>query len=105
MRLSTRRVAWAPAAREDLREIWRHYARVASADIADGVLREIVRAAQRAGRNPLAGRPRDELLPGLRSVLAHPYAIFYRVRNNDLEIARVLHERRDFSAALSKDQR
>jgi plasmid stabilization system protein ParE len=44
-------------------------------------------------------------LPGLRSVLAHPYAIFYRVRNDDVEIARVLHERRDFSAALSKDQR
>jgi len=38
-------------------------------------------------------------------VLAHPYSIFYRVRNDDVEIARVLHERRDFSAALSKDQR
>jgi len=38
-------------------------------------------------------------------VLAHPYAIFYRVRNDDLEIARVLHERRDYSATLSKDQR
>ena len=102
---AARRVTWAPAARRDLREAWRYYADMASPDIADGVLREIGRAADRVGGNPLAGRRRDELLPGLRSVLAHPYAIFYRVRNDDVEIARVLHERRDFSAALSKDQR
>ena len=101
---TARRVLWAPAAKRDLRDIWRHYARNASPDIADNLLREISRAAERAGENPLAWRARDEIRPGLRSVLARPYSVFYRIRNDAVEIVRVLHERRDFSTAFSKDE-
>jgi plasmid stabilization system protein ParE len=36
-------------------------------------------------------------------VLARPYTVFYRLQNDAVEIVRVLHERRDFPAALSKD--
>jgi toxin ParE1/3/4 len=100
-----RRIIWAPSAKQDLREIRRYYARIASPEVADNLLREIGRAGQRIASNPLAWRARDELTPGLRSAFARPYTLFYRVRSNDIEIVRVLHERRDFPALFSKDDR
>ena len=93
-----RRVVWAPEARNDLRDIRRYYARVASPQIADKVLREIYRVSETIAVHPLARRSRDELMPGLRSALARPYSIFYRVVDDDVQILRILHERRDFPA-------
>jgi toxin ParE1/3/4 len=49
------------------------------------------------------GRPRDELVPGLRSVLAHPHVIFYRISSDMIEVARVLHQRRDLPAIFSHE--
>ncbi len=49
-------------------------------------------------------RTRDEILPGIRSVLVHPYSIFYRIREDTVEIIRVLHERRDVLTALAKKE-
>lgn len=49
-------------------------------------------------------RARDEILPGLRSVVVHPYTVFYRVRDDTVEIVRVLHERRDFAAVFGKKE-
>lgn len=46
----------------------------------------------------------DKMWPDLRSVLAHPYTVFYRVTEVAIEIVRVLHERRDFPAILKKDE-
>ena len=91
-----RALAWSPRARQDLRDIWRYYARIASPEIADGVLRDIVRGAERLTGNPLPGRTRNELREGLRSLLVHPYTLFYRIRDDEAQIVRVLHERRDF---------
>jgi plasmid stabilization system protein ParE len=51
-----RRVVWAPRAEQDLLEVWRYYARVASPDIADKLLREIGQAGERlADRALMAG--------------------------------------------------
>ena len=97
-----RRVVWAPRANRDLLDIWRYYGRVASPDIADDILRGIARASDAIGRTPLARRSRDELMPGLRAARVSPHIIFYRVRNGDVEIARVLHERRDFPALFAR---
>jgi plasmid stabilization system protein ParE len=46
---------------------------------------------------PLAGRERDELRPNIRSHLAHPYLVFYRVDDvaRIIAIVRVLHGRMD----------
>jgi len=100
-----RPVAWAPRAKRDLREIWLYYAHIASTAVADKLLREIARASERVGENPLAWRARDEVLPGLRSAFVHPYTLFYRVRDDDVQIVRVLHERRDFPAIFVKDEK
>lgn len=85
-----------------MREIRRYYQRIASAEVADNLLREINRLSQRIAANPRAWRARDELLPGLRSSLARPYSVFYRIKNDVVEIVRVVHERRDFPAIFAE---
>ncbi|MGO9265442.1 MAG: type II toxin-antitoxin system RelE/ParE family toxin [Candidatus Binataceae bacterium] len=44
---------------------------------------------------PKAGRQRPELDPSIRSFVAGSYVIFYREGANGVEVARVLHGRRD----------
>ena len=56
------------------------------------------------GDRPLSHRARDEIMPGLRSLLVHPYTIFYRMTGGGVEVVRVLHERRNFAAILSKEE-
>lgn len=97
-------LGWAPKAKEDLREIWRHFVNVASPEIADNLLREIGRASERLAKHPLSGRPRDEIISGLRSILVHPYSVIYRVTDSCVEVVRVLHERRDFAGAFAKER-
>ena len=101
---ASRRVVWPPQARQDLRQIGRYFARVASPDVADKLLREIRDATEKLAERPFLWRPRDDVMPGLRAVLVHPYTVFYRVTDSTVEIVRVLHERRDFSAAF-RDKR
>jgi toxin ParE1/3/4 len=95
----------APLARRDLGDIWRYYAHVATVEVADRLLREINEASRRLSENALRWRARDELRPGLRSALVHPYAIFYRVDNGFVEIVRVLHGRRNLGAIFSETER
>jgi toxin ParE1/3/4 len=95
MAVKPKRLAWAPRADQDLLDIWSYYASEASDEIADKVIGQIVTAARRVGELPLSGRSREDLQAGVRSVLAHPYVVFYRAAVNDVQIVRVLHERRN----------
>src|ERR1700685_751799 len=81
MPVQHRHVIWAPRARHDLADIWRYYSRVATVEVADRLLHEIDVAGRHLSENALRWRARDELAPGLRSVLVHPYVIFYRIKN------------------------
>jgi toxin ParE1/3/4 len=101
---ANKRLVWAPKAKQDLRNIWDYFARVASADIADKILHEIDQRAAHLSARPYLGRPRDEIMPGLRGVLVQPHTVFYRVTDTAVEILRILHERRDFTAVLRKDE-
>jgi toxin ParE1/3/4 len=102
MPATPRRVVWAPRAKRDLAQVWQYYLRVASAEVADKLLREIAESARRLSDNALRWRARDELMPGLRSVLVHPYVIFYRVNDRTVQVVRVLHGRRNFTDIFSK---
>ena len=102
-RARRRRVVWSPEADRDLLDIWAYYARVASPEIADNLLREIDRVGEGIGENPLLSRQRDELLPGLRSVIVRPHVIFFRIRDSVVEVIRVLHGRRDFPAIFGRE--
>ncbi len=67
------------------------------------MVREVAETGERLTDRALMWRTRNEVAPGLRSVLRHPYVIFYRVNNGSVEIARVLHGRRNFSAVFKKE--
>ena len=99
-----RRVLWAPRAEQDLLGVWHYYARVASSDIADKLLHEIGQAGEKLADQALMWRARDEVMPGLRSVVVHPYTVFYRVTDGSVEIVRVLHERRNFPEQFKKER-
>jgi len=92
-----------PEAEQDLFDIATYLSAEASATTADEYLRKIFRAGERIRGRPLSGRARDELMPGIRSVLVHPYAVFYRVRSASVEVARVLHQRRDLDAVFADE--
>jgi toxin ParE1/3/4 len=77
---------------------------VATPEIADQMVRQIAEMGDRLADRALLGRARDEVAPGLRSVLRHPYVMFYRVNNGNIEVTRVLHGQRNFAAIFKKDQ-
>ena len=96
---------WAAQTRRDLIDIWKYFARVASPEIADKILRDIGTAAERLKRHPFSGRMRNEIASGLRSLLVHPHVIIYRVADSGVEISRIIHERRDVVAAFGEDKK
>jgi toxin ParE1/3/4 len=96
------RLHWSGPAERDIRGIWSYYVSEASTEVADKVLEHIRITAQRLIQHPLSGRPRDDLRPGLRSILSDPYVIFYRISNRGVQIVRVIHGRRNLSAALTQ---
>jgi toxin ParE1/3/4 len=75
--------------------MWDHYAAVGGRGVADKLIRQIAAACRPLDRHPFAGRARDEIRPGLRSRASGPYVIFYRVKDDVIEIVRILDGRRD----------
>jgi toxin ParE1/3/4 len=96
-------VIWSLEAEQDLFDIWAYLAAEASARTAEKYLRDIDRACQRIRIRPLSGRSRNEVMPGLRSVLVPPYVVFYRVTDFTVGIVRVVHGRRDLDALFADD--
>jgi toxin ParE1/3/4 len=95
-------IIFSSAADEDLIQIWGYLAREVSEQIADRQLHEIDKLCSRLKAWPFSGRRRDELLPGMRSSLADPYVVFYRVGTDAIEIIRVLHGRRDIASIFAR---
>jgi toxin ParE1/3/4 len=71
------------------------------AGIRDKITHEIEKACRILEDHPFAGRSRNEVRPGLRSVVASPHVVFYRVKNDRAEIVRVLDGRRDLDEIFS----
>lgn len=91
------------AARRDISEAVGYYARVAGEDVALAFIDELERAVQDLLGHPEAGSPRyaHELdLPGLRHwvLRTYPYLVFYVVRDEHVDVWRVLHGERDIPA-------
>jgi len=81
-------------AEADLLEIWLYLTRD-NVDRADALLDRLDERSQILSQHPEAGRKRDELAPGIRSLTAGEYLIFYRVTDVQVEILRVLHGARN----------
>ncbi|HKO10309.1 MAG TPA: type II toxin-antitoxin system RelE/ParE family toxin [Alphaproteobacteria bacterium] len=86
-----------PLARVDLGDIWEFVAEDSSVR-ADALLRQLATTMRTLAGNPLMGRLREDLLPGLRSFAVGSYIIFYRPGERGIEVARVLHGARDIPA-------
>jgi toxin ParE1/3/4 len=86
-------------AEEDLQQVWLHVA-ADSPRAADRLLDQIGHTCQTLANLPEMGRRRDEIATDLRSFPVGMYVIFYRRVADGIELARVLHGRRDIDSLL-----
>jgi toxin ParE1/3/4 len=89
------RLLWSDQAEADLLSIWRYGADEWSPATADEYLDDIQHTCDMLLQAPELGKPRGELMYGVRSIPLDPHIIFYRVTVRGVEILRVLHERED----------
>lgn len=68
---------------------------------ADKILREVAKAVAVIDDFPLAGRARDDIRTGLRSLAAAPQIVFDRLKDDRPEIVRVLDGRQDIEEIFS----
>ena len=82
----------------DLADIWAYIA-LDSPDNTDLFIDRIFRICQEGlASNPHLGRAREELSPGLRSLVFESYVIFYHPIPNGVAVVRVLHGMRDIES-------
>jgi len=83
----------APAAKEDLKDIYQyglhHWGKVQSDNYLTGIKDKFWTLT----KQPLMGVERPELIPGTRSLPIQSHILFYRVATRQVEIIRVLHGR------------
>ncbi len=89
-----RRIIWSDRAITDLESIAEYISRDAPS-YARGVVRRIVGATQRLKKFPASGRkvPEDE---SLREVIVSSYRVVYRVSDDEIGIAAILHGKQTF---------
>ncbi len=99
----THRIRHAPAADRDLAEIADYTFHRWGEQQAVRYMRELGDTITSLTDSPLSkGQQQDDLQPGLRSIQHRThYRIFFRVAGDDVEIARVLHLRRDWHGIMS----
>jgi toxin ParE1/3/4 len=97
-----RGLVWSAFARADLTDIWNHFSNVVGQNTADNIVRKILDACVLIEDHPFAGRARDEIRPGLRSIIINPHVVFYRVQNDQAEVVRVLDGRRDLDEVFAE---
>ena len=87
----------------DLAEHWGYRASVQGIESADGLLDRIEARLQLLATFPESGTSRDELRPGLRSVVLGKLVLFYNPLKDGIELVRVLDGRRDLQTILAED--
>jgi len=92
-------VRYKPEAMDDLRSIYRYLAAASGSNsVAQAYVQRIMARCRRIGDVPNGGRPRNDLLEGLRTVpFEKAVVITYRV-SNMVEILNVFYGGRDFEA-------
>lgn len=88
-----------PLAADDIAEIWDHIADD-SLRAADRWIDQLDEQFVLLATQPLMGRSRDELAPGLRSFPFGRYVIFYEPIEGGIDIVRLLHSARDVDAQV-----
>lgn len=58
---------------------------------------------QLLARFPELGHTRPEIAPHVRSVLVHPYVLFYRLEGETVQILRILHGKMDLGSIMKSE--
>lgn len=95
------RVTRRPLAETDILDIWDFIAED-SVDEADRWLDALDEKLGLWATQPLMGRDRHELLPGLRSFPFGRYVVFYCPLTDGLDVLRVLHSSRDLDFGFGR---
>jgi toxin ParE1/3/4 len=90
-------VAWTSQSKRDYREII-EYLDEHSPKAADRFADAIALKTRLLSTSPRMGRARNELHPGVRSIVVGKYLIFYRIGSTAVEILRILYGGRDLSS-------
>ncbi|MGH6949904.1 MAG: type II toxin-antitoxin system RelE/ParE family toxin [Vitreimonas sp.] len=93
-----------PQAQRDLKEIWRYTRRRWSREQADRYAAKIYAAIADLRKRPQLGKPADNVSPGLSRRTAERHVIYFRVRDETLVVARVLHDAMDPITHLANDE-
>jgi toxin ParE1/3/4 len=87
---------------DDLTDIWNYTALTWSESQADKYYGMIKTACQEIARDSSTGRTYDEISDGLFGYKVGKHIIFYqKVRNDEIEVIRILHERMDLRSRLA----
>jgi toxin ParE1/3/4 len=88
------RVTRRPQAETDVIDIWIYTAQDSLVQ-ADRWVEQLDERLQLWATQPQIGRPRDELYPGLRSMVFGRYIVFFTPSQDGIDVVRVLHSARD----------
>lgn len=92
------RIVLKPSARDDLLAI-RSWSESRWGDArASACLQNLLQALESLLDSLFLGRPRETLLPGLRSIVSRHYVIFYLADETVISILAVIHEKRNLAA-------
>jgi toxin ParE1/3/4 len=101
--MSGQRIVRTARAEQDLIEIWRYMAREDPA-AADRMLDRLDRKTQLVATRRYLGRPRADILPGLRQTSSGKYLIFYHLHpGGGIEVLRYSHAARLLSNLLDEN--
>jgi toxin ParE1/3/4 len=89
-----------PRALRDIEEIWNYTESRWDADQAERYNRILQQGVEQVARDPRKGRSCDQIRPGYRKYSVGSHVLFYRVREEKIEIVRILHQRMDFERHL-----
>ncbi len=90
-----RRVRLTPRAQRDYDDILLYTEATWGPEQADRYEAALDRGLARLGTNARIGVARDDLHPGLRVHPVERHLLYYRIRNDTVEVIRILHERVD----------
>jgi len=96
------RVLRRPKAAEDIAGVWGFIADD-NLDAADHWVDQLDGQLRLLATQPLMGRARDELAPGIRSFPFGRYLIFYLPISGGIDVVRVLHGARDVDTVFGED--
>ena len=92
-----------PLAETDILEIW-DYIADDSLTAADRWVDHLDEQFRVLATQPMMGRARDELAPGVRSFPFGRYVVFYVPLDEGIDVVRVLHGARDIDAVFNQEQ-